>query len=989
MEKNNSLSCWNCKKTIEKMGMNCPHCNVFIDREMIDRIASGGITKMPSGGLHPGTIFDERYEIIKPLGRGGMGVVYKAHDKYMDRDVALKLIPKELSMDPKAIADLKREVALALDLTHEYIVRLYNLDTWDSFTFVTMEYVQCGTLSHLMVEKGGSLSLNEALPLLVQIGQALDYAHGKNPPVVHLDLKPLNILLTFDGYAKITDFGLARVLRDLATRVSAWEAAGSLAYMAPEQIRGKGIGTWTDIYALAAVAYELLSGRPPFYTGDLRWQIMHETVDPIPNMPDHVNKALLVGLAKDSSLRPKTAGEFVKMVSGELPVPDINIVIGPRNEKARKGVDAETEESSVWKEEWFETFVTDEEKTPRKSVKKPVFVYSVIAFLCLLVLAELGWILSSQKDKNDKTVDRLISFFIPDKKEPVPSGGDLPSSEKKIIIPAEDESKKKSATFRIPLQEEKEPAPQAIGQLSLATSPSEADIWIDDHQKGISPLIVSDLPEGAHTVKAVKKGFQPWLGEVLIQPSQVFELQIDLKPLLGAISIDSKPVGASVFIEGIQVGITPVTLKKTISGKQSIEIQKKGYEKWQSIVDILPDTDNDLTATLIPLPGKLSITSIPAKADVYISGERIGKTPLKLYEVKEENVLVEIQMPCYDSIKKEVSVLPGMEEETKFVLKPSCGDIVIKSQPAGADWFLNGELMGKTPGKTKALEKGTYSIKIKKEKYADWETNVVIHPQKNDPIVAKLDPINDPIVTMLNPIAEPAGNSNIDPISKMEFIWVKKGCFQMGSAFDDKDKSSDENPVHAVCLDGFWIGKYEVTQKQWVTISGDNPSSFQKGGDYPVENVSWNDVQKFISRLNEMSQGKATYRLPTEAEWEYACRSGGKPEKYSGGDTSDLVSWYKDNSKGTTQPIGKKKPNGFGLFDMSGNVFEWVEDVYLADAYLRHKSSNPVYRGEGSYRVCRGGSWLLGSKESRSTNRSYYYATSRNYNLGFRVVKNP
>jgi formylglycine-generating enzyme required for sulfatase activity/serine/threonine protein kinase len=978
MEKNNNLSCWNCKKTIEKVGMNCPHCNVFIDKEMIDRIASGGITKMPSGGLHPGTIFDERYEIIKPLGRGGMGVVYKAHDKYMDRDVALKLIPKELSMDPKAIADLKREAAMALDLTHEYIVRLYNLDTWESFTFVTMEYVQCGTLSHLMVEKGGSLSLNEALPLLVQIGQALDYAHSKNPPVVHLDLKPLNILLTFDGYAKITDFGLARVLRDLATRVSAWEAAGSLAYMAPEQIRGKGIGTWTDIYALAAVAYELLSGQPPFYTGDLRWQIMHETVDLIPDMPDHVNKALLVGLAKESSLRPKTAGDFVKMLSGEMPVPDIRKTIGPRNEDVRKGADAETEESSVWKEEWFETFVADEEKTSRKSAKKPVFIYSVIAFLCLLVLAELGWILTSQNDKNSKTVDRLISFFVPGKKEPVPSAGDQMSLEKKIIIPGEDESKKKSTTFRIPLQEKKEPVSQSIGQLSLATSPGEADIWIDDHPKGISPLIVKDLPEGAHTVKAVKKGFQPWLGEVLIQPSQVFELQIDLKPMLGSVSIDSNPSGASVFVKGIQVGTTPVTLEKAISGRQSIEIQKKGYEKWQSEVDILPDTDNDITATLIPLPGKLNITSIPAMADVYISGKRIGKTPVKMYEVKEENAWVEIQMPCYDSIKRNVSVLPGMEEEAKFVLQPSCGDIVVKSQPEGADWFLNGELMGKTPGKTKALERGTYTIKLKKEKYADWETDVVIHPQKNDPIVATLDPI-----------AELTGKFYIDPITKMEFVWVEKGCFQMGSSFDDKDKSSDENPVHTVCLDGFWIGKHEVTQEQWAKITGSNPSSFQKGGDYPVENVSWNDAQKFISKLNEMNQRKAIYRLPTEAEWEYASRSGGKPEKYSGGDTPDLVSWYKDNSKGTTQSVGKKKPNGFGLFDMSGNVFEWVEDVYLADAYLRHKPSNPLYTGEGSYRVCRGGSWLLGSKESRSTNRSYYYATSRNYNLGFRIVKNP
>jgi formylglycine-generating enzyme required for sulfatase activity len=138
-----------------------------------------------------------------------------------------------------------------------------------------------------------------------------------------------------------------------------------------------------------------------------------------------------------------------------------------------------------------------------------------------------------------------------------------------------------------------------------------------------------------------------------------------------------------------------------------------------------------------------------------------------------------------------------------------------------------------------------------------------------------------------------------------------------------------------------------------------------------------------------MGKGKAVYRLPTEAEWEYACRSGGKPEKYSGGGDPNLVAWFKDNSMGATHAVGNKKPNGLGLFDMSGNVFEWVEDVYQADAYLRHQPSNPVYTGEGKYRVCRGGSWSMGSRESRCANRSFYFPTSRNYNLGFRVVKNP
>jgi len=964
MENHNKLSCWNCKQKIENMGMNCPHCNVFIDKEMIDRIAADGANQLAFGSLRPGVVFDERYEIKNPLGRGGMGVVYKAHDNYMDRDVALKLIPKELSMDPKAIADLKRETSLALDLTHEHIVRFYNLDTWDTFTFVTMEYVQCGTLSHLMVEKGGSLSLGEALPLLSQVGQALDYAHSKNPPVVHLDLKPLNVLLTLDGCAKITDFGLARVLRDLATRVSAWEAAGSLAYMAPEQIRGKGIATWTDVYAIAAVAYELLSGQPPFYTGDLRWQIMHEEVEPILDMPEHVNKALLVGLAKDSSMRPKTAGDFVKMLSGEMPIPDIH---KETDEHGGKPGSIRTEKS-----------VSDQTGEGKKSIKKQAFMYSIIVFLCLLVVGELGWILHTQDYMKFEIVDRFVSVFVSAEKEPAALVEKLPTPETEKIVSGKAIQPKKGTMFKIPMPAETEMAPSANGGLSLVTSPPEAGIMIDGIEKGISPLDVNDLPEGAHIVKVYKEGFQPWQGQVSIHPLQVLELEIDLTPLFGSMTIDSKPTGAQVFVGGSQLGLTPVALEKAASGKQDIEIQKQGYERWKKTVDVPFGKEIAVIATLMPLPGQINITSIPKKAEVYLSGKLVGKTPVALDKVKEGTVWVEVRKPCYDSIKRKVSVSPGKEINSKFVLKPSCGDFVVKSLPQSADWFLNGKRMGKTPGKSGMVEKGIYKIKVTKENYADWEVDVTIKPQKNNPIIATLDPI-----------AELDENLYIDPITEMEFVQVEKGCYEMGSPSNEEDRSSDESPVHTVCVGAFWIGKYEVTQRQWTTVFEENPSSFQNGGEYPVENVSWEDTQHFISKLNEMNKGKAVYRLPTEAEWEYACRSGGKLEKYSGGDQPDLVAWFKKNSKETTHLVGKKRPNGLGLFDMSGNVFEWVEDVYMADAYLRHKSSNPLYKGEGSYRVCRGGSWLLSGKESRSSNRSYYYKTSRNYNLGFRIIKNP
>lgn len=220
---------------------------------------------------------------------------------------------------------------------------------------------------------------------------------------------------------------------------------------------------------------------------------------------------------------------------------------------------------------------------------------------------------------------------------------------------------------------------------------------------------------------------------------------------------------------------------------------------------------------------------------------------------------------------------------------------------------------------------------------------------------------------------------------KKSMVFVKGGCYQMGDTFGDGN--ADEKPVHEVCVDDFYIGKYEVTQKEWNAIMGNNPSEFKGCDSCPVESVSLNDAQEYINKLNSKTGKK--YRLPTEAEWEYAARSGGKNEKYAGGNDIDSVAWYYKNSGGKTHPVGQKKPNGLGIYDMSGNVWEWTNDWYDKNYYSSSPKNNPQGANGGQIPVLRGGSWSNVPRDSRAAFRYWgnpdYRSFSRDL-VGFRCV---
>ncbi len=226
---------------------------------------------------------------------------------------------------------------------------------------------------------------------------------------------------------------------------------------------------------------------------------------------------------------------------------------------------------------------------------------------------------------------------------------------------------------------------------------------------------------------------------------------------------------------------------------------------------------------------------------------------------------------------------------------------------------------------------------------------------------------------------------DLDGEAAIRMVLIPPGEFVMGSPSTEPGRYREEGPQHCVTLTkGFYLGVYEITQSQWRAVMGDNPSHFQ-GDDLPVENVSWEDAVAFCRKLSE-KEG-AEYRLPTEAEWEYACRAGSATRYHSGDSDSDLCddAWYHANSDRRTQSVGRKKPNAWGLYDMHGNAWEWCQDRYAA--YPKHSVTDPLGVALGPDRVFRGGSWQSIARDCRSAYRLWMTLGYRDNAIGFRLAK--
>jgi len=881
----------------------------------------------------------DRYLIKMLIREDVITLEYIAFDREKERNVALRILPGKYFNNRYAVKTIKKEAELALLLEHDHIAQLYSFEKWKYFYFTTAEYIPGATLSQYLLEKGGRLPFEEVVKLLRPVAKAIDFAHGRSPEVIHGDIRPETIIFQDNKIIKLMDFGVSRVESEIAIHRSSKKIRDAvLAYKAPEQIEKEGLtASGTDVYALAAVAYELISGNTCFRTREVNKKVKgEEDIPRIVGVPDSTNNALSYGLAKNIDNRPDNALEFVSILADDPYLYSLK----------EKIIEPEEEQKEPVEEE--------------KIKKTPFFFYTVLCSILIFALA-FGW------------------FYV----RKMNYQGILPAETKEKDVPHKipgevrnTESKPSESTIEIKKRKNIKPP---LGDLHIESKPSGALVYLDGMEQGNTPLRLFSLEKGMYNLTITKKGYRNFTKSVNISPLEINDLSVTLKKSFGSISIISKPEGALVFINGKRSGSTPLDMKKMKEGRYDVVIKKTDYADWKKEVVVKPEELVTLSAEMDITYGSLHITSKPPGAHVYIEGEKRADTPVTLENVKEGSINVRVEKECYNSMAKNVRIRAKKISETEFILTSICGSLSVKSRPTAAQWYLNGVYVGTTPATIEDIEAGRHHIKVTSPDRIDWLQTIDVRGGKREIVEAELEP------TPPQP-----GEEMIDPTTRMEFVRIGEGCFKMGAEEDELGRGADESPYHEVCLErGFWIGKYEVMQGQWNRVMEDNPSFFSKDDDYPVESVSWNDVRLFIEKINLMNKdNKIVYRLPTEAEWEYACK-GGKKQTIISDEVigTGAVAWFARNSKRTPYPTGWKAPNNFQLYDMLGNVYEWVEDVYDEDAYQKHSKMNPVVRGDSELRVTRGGSWYHSENDCRCANRHYYKADSGNYYTGFRLVK--
>ena len=424
-------------------------------------------------------------------------------------------------------------------------------------------------------------------------------------------------------------------------------------------------------------------------------------------------------------------------------------------------------------------------------------------------------------------------------------------------------------------------------------------------------------------------------------------------------------------------------------GSHTYKVEAGGYISKSGSFTISNSDMTPINVSLVSAMATVSVTCPTPAVSLYVDKKSVGTIPWT-GSLKEGMHLIEAKKDGYRSQQRTINLSQQQKLDVAFTeLAAIQGNLSVNYKPFGADVYIDGKKIGQSPRVFNGIMVGSHKVEIKKDGYSTDSKTVNILEGQTATLAGMLTTNTSSSVASGT---SSSGNTITIPVKNgisIEMVRVEAGTFTMGATPEMKEPWDDEKPAHQVTLtNDYYIGKYEVTQALWKAVMGYNPSAF-KGDNLPVEQVSWDDCQEFISKLNSIT-GK-TFRLPTEAEWEYAARGGNKSRgyQYSGSNNiSDVAwykdNWYKDNSDNKTHAVGSKQANELGIYDMSGNVWEWCQ--YWFGSYSSSSQVNPIGANSGYHRVCRGGGWYFTARNCRSSYRNSISPDGRGYDFGLRLV---
>ena len=500
-------------------------------------------------------------------------------------------------------------------------------------------------------------------------------------------------------------------------------------------------------------------------------------------------------------------------------------------------------------------------------------------------------------------------------------------------------------------------------------SPDNATIELDGqmlqaHEGGATKR----MPFGTYDYRVAAPRYYPQIGSVTVNnPQQKHIVSINLEPAFAtvAMTVDAE---AEIWIDDVKRGVRSFT-GELAYGTYLVECRQAGHRPSQKEITLTADNARQPITLPRPTPiyGSLDINSIPVDAEIWIDGKRVGESPLFIQDLLVGRHNIRLTKAGHSDYVSTITIEEGQTTQVNAQLENG-REVEIVTQE-GATIYVDGQAVGTT------RYKGNLT-------FGNHTAYATLNGKRTSEETLNVSQSGNAMPTLQLPFT----NNRTFTVKGVQFtmVAVAGGRFNMGATSEQgSDAFNNEKPTHLVTLNSYFIGQTEVTQALWKAVMASNPS-YYKGDNRPVEKVSWNDCQTFIRKLNQLTGQQ--FRLPTEAEWEYAARGGQESRgyKYSGGNNINDVAWHYGNSGLTTHDVGTKAPNELGLFDMSGNVWEWCSDWF--GNYPRTAQTNPTGPSNGSDRVLRGGSWYSSAGYYRVSSRINYSPGGIDDSVGLRLV---